>query len=270
MNRVWPLAVVTFKEGIRNRSLYGIALFALLMLGASQLVCTMIMRDVGKVAIDMALSTVSFCGLLIVLFVGINLMAKDFDRKTIYMVLSRPISRTCYVWGKFLGLSLLIVSTTSILSIFSFISIFTARVLYPTYFMRFSASTLIISIVYIILSLLLLSALCFFFSSFASSSFLVLILAVISWLIGQSSADLQKLLDVQSSVGISVPPFIAKLVTVVFYVFPNFALFDIKLAAAHALPLAPLSVLWVILYAVVYVVMILIVAAWIFGRREFQ
>ncbi len=111
MSPLWPIALITFKEGTRNRAFYGISLIAFLMMGAAFFISGMVMRDVGKVAVDMALSTVSFAGLLLVLFVGIDLMAKDLDKRTIYMVLARPISRQQYIVGKFLGISLLIATT---------------------------------------------------------------------------------------------------------------------------------------------------------------
>jgi ABC-2 type transport system ATP-binding protein len=74
---LWPVAAVTFKEGIRSRAIYGISIFALLLLGANLLISGMIMREVGKVAVDMALSTVSFTGLLLVLFIGINTLIDE-------------------------------------------------------------------------------------------------------------------------------------------------------------------------------------------------
>src|SRR5512144_731443 len=120
---LWPIALITFKEGIRNRALYGITLFALLLFGVTALVATMIPREVGKVSVDMALSTISFAGLLIVLFVGINLLAKDLDKRTIYTVLSRPISRSQYIIGKFFGMVLLITVTTGVISLLAMGSI---------------------------------------------------------------------------------------------------------------------------------------------------
>ena len=141
MTTLWPIAFITFKEGIRNRAIYGISIFALLLLGANLLISNMIMQDVGKVAVDMALSTVSFAGLLLVLFVGINLMAKDLDKKTIYMVLSRPISRPQYIVGKFFGMVILLLVTLIFLSIFAVISIQLVRMSAPEYFLRFSTSS---------------------------------------------------------------------------------------------------------------------------------
>ena len=107
MTVLWPITLITFKEGIRNRAVYGISLLALLLFGANFLVAGMMPRDVGKVAVDFALSTISLSGILLVLFIGINLLAKDIDRRTIYMVLARPISRSQYIIGKFFGMCLL-------------------------------------------------------------------------------------------------------------------------------------------------------------------
>ena len=117
MTVLWPIAMITFKEGIRNRAIYGISLFALLLLVANLLVSGMMFQSAGKAAVDIALSAVSFSGLLLVLFVGINLIAKDLDRRTIYMVLARPISRAQYIIGKFFGMVLLIAFAMVVLSV---------------------------------------------------------------------------------------------------------------------------------------------------------
>ena len=75
-NSVFPISVITFKEGIRNKAIYGITILALMMLVVNFLIAPMIMREVGKVATVIALSTVSFSGLLVVIFVGINLISQ--------------------------------------------------------------------------------------------------------------------------------------------------------------------------------------------------
>lgn len=269
MKTLWPLAVITFREGIRNRALYGIAIFALLLLAANQIICAMIPRDVGKVAVDISLSTVSFCGLLTVFFVGINLLAKDFDRKTIYMVLSRPISRGQYIWGKFFGMALLLLTTTGLLGVCAFLSVWLTKITYGTYFPRFSPTLFLLALVYITLSLLLLTAVSFFFSSFTSTSFLALIMTVICYLIGQVSGDVKELLEIKEKVGISVPPLVSKITGFAYYVFPNFSLLDLKMAAAHGLMPSIDAVFWSLLYGGGYTILVLSAAAVLFRRREF-
>ena len=137
MKGIWAVGVVTFLEGIRNRSLYGITIIALLLLVSNLIMSGLVPQSVGKLAVDIALSTVSFTGLLIVLFIGINLVAKDLDRKTIYMVLSRPISRQDYIVGKFSGIAALIVASVVVLGLFAALSIFITQSNFPEYFARF-------------------------------------------------------------------------------------------------------------------------------------
>jgi ABC-type transport system involved in multi-copper enzyme maturation permease subunit len=267
---LWPIAFITFKEGIRNRAIYGITLFALLLFGATALAASMIPREVGKVAVDMALSTVSFTGLLLVLFVGINLMAKDLDKRTIYTVLARPISRSQYILGKFLGMIILIMVTMSMLSVMAMAAIILLKMTHADYFIRFSWSLIALSIVLTILMLILLSAVSFLFSSFTSTSFITLALTIITYIIGQSSSGVKALVESPSSVlGFGVSPVTIKLVQAAYYLFPNLSLFNIKLQAAHDLPVSAQYITWTIIYGMVYTCLSITLAALIFRKKEF-
>jgi Cu-processing system permease protein len=269
MTVLWPVVAVTFKEGIRNRSFYGISLFALLLLGGNFLIAGMIPRDIGKAAVDFALSAVSFSGLLLVLFVGINLIAKDLDRRTIYMVLSRPIARWQYIIGKFFGMSLLIMTAVLFLGCCAALSIMTLMQVYPLFFSQFSWSMIVLALLFIALSLVLLSALSFLFASFASTSFVTLALTVIAYLIGNSLADVKALVENPGAVGIQVAPLTLKTVQAAYYLFPNLSFFDLKLQAAHGLPVAPSYVLWTALYGLLYTCLAVALAALIFRKKEF-
>jgi Cu-processing system permease protein len=270
MTTLWPIALITFKEGIRNRAIYGITLFALLLFGATALIATMIPREVGKVSVEMALSTISFTGLLIVLFVGINLMAKDLDKRTIYTVLSRPISRSQYIVGKFLGMVLLIVVTMGILSLLAIAAIVILKTLHAGYFTRFSWPVILLADGLTVLMLIVLSAVSFLFASFASSSFITLVLTIITYIIGQSLSGVKALLESPSSeIGYNVSPVTVKMVTAAYYLFPNLSLFDIKLQAAHSLTVSSSFVMWTIVYGLVYITLAITLAALIFRKKEF-
>ncbi len=269
MTVLWPLALITFKEGIRNRALYGITLIALLLLVANYLISGMIMQEVGKVAVDMGLSTVSLSGLLLVLFVGVNLIAKDLDRRTIYMVLSRPISRSQYIIGKIFGMFLLILVTVIVLGLFAALSIMMVKMSYPGYFQRFSWPMIGLSLFFIMLTLMMLASLSFLFSAFTSTSFITLVLTVIAYIIGQSLGEVKALVENPDIVGIHVSPPTVKLVQVAYYLFPNLSLLDIKTQAAHGLMIAPSHILWVVLYSLVYISLSILLAALVFRRREF-
>jgi ABC-type transport system involved in multi-copper enzyme maturation permease subunit len=270
MTALWPIALITFKEGIRNRAIYGITLFALLLFGATALVATMIPQEVGKVSVDMALSTISFTGLLLVLFVGINLMAKDLDKRTIYTVLARPLSRSQYIFGKFLGMILLILVTMCVLSLLAMAAIFLLKMSISGYFTRFSWPLIGLSIFLTILMLVLLSAISFLFASFTSSSFITLVLTIITYIIGHSISGVKALVETPSEVlGFGVSPVTVTLVRVAYYLFPNLSLFNIKLQAAHDLPVSTSYVAWTVLYGVVYICLSITLAAIIFRKKEF-
>lgn len=265
----WPVAVVTFREGMRNRAMFGITLFALLSLGASLIISNMISHDVGKVSVDMALSTISLSGLLLVLFVGINLMAKDLDKRTIYMVLARPISRFEYLIGKFLGMVLLIVATVVLVGILAVGALALNKLWYPNYFPRFSWELVFWGILFTTLSLILLSALSFLFASFVSNSFVTLVLTVVSYLIGHGINDVKALVEAPKAVGIEVSPVTLKLVQGAYYAFPNLSLFDIKQQVAHGLAVPFAQVSWTLSYGLVYTLLVMVAAGLIFNRREF-
>jgi ABC-type transport system involved in multi-copper enzyme maturation permease subunit len=269
MNVLWPIASITLKEGIRNRAMYGISLFAFLLLGLNMLIANLAPRDVGKVAVDMALSTVFFSGLLVVLFVGINLMAKDLDKRTIYMVLSKPISRSEYIVGKFFGILLILVLTVTFISIFAALSLFVLKTGYEGFFLRFSWYLVFLAIFFIMIELMLLSALSFLFASFSSTSFITLVLTILSYFIGRSLSDIKALLETASTTGAPVSPITMKVVQVAYYLFPNLSFFDFKMQAAHGLPVPVSTVLWTVLYGVLYTALALAAAALIFRRKEF-
>jgi ABC-type transport system involved in multi-copper enzyme maturation permease subunit len=269
MNVLWPIAIITLKEGIRNRALYGISLFAFLLLGLNLLMSNMAPRDVGKVAVDMALSTIAFSGLLVVLFVGINLMAKDLDRKTIYMVLSKPISRSEYIFGKLLGIMLILLLTVSFISIFACGCLFILKASYQPFFLQFSWALFFLGIFFVMITLIMLSTLSFLFASFSSTSFITLALTIITYLIGNSLSDIKSLIETTESTGQAVSPITVKVVSVAYYLFPNLSFFDIKTQVAHGIPVPLTTVIWTIVYGVVYSMLVITSASLIFRKKEF-
>jgi ABC-type transport system involved in multi-copper enzyme maturation permease subunit len=269
MRTLWPLALITYKEGIRNRAIYGIFLLAILLFAANFLICGMIMQEVGKVAVDVALSAVSFSGLLLVLFVGINLLAKDLDRRTIYMVLARPISRGQYIWGKFVGMTLLIMTTVVSLGGCALLSIYSVKLSFPNYFPRFGWGAVVWALVLIAVMLILLTALSFLFASFTTSSFVTLILTVVSYLIGHGVAAIKALVESPETVGIEISASTIRLVKGAYYLFPNLSLFDIKVQASHDLPIPWTYLASTLAYGVVYTGLAVTLAGLIFSRKEF-
>lgn len=271
MKRVFSLAVITYKEGIRNRALFGIALLALFLMGLNIAVAGFFMRDIGKVTVDMNLSALSFAGLLLIFFVGINLMAKDIDRKTIHLVLSKPISRGQYIWGKFFGIQLFVLAALSMLTFFACATVFLLLQLYPDYFIGFSWSIFLLACLFVFIKISVLSAIVVFFSSITSSSFITLIFSISSYVVGVTIEEVVFYINSELAareVLISAP--LKRFIEAISYLLPNFSVFDFSLEAAHGLAIEVSRLGLSLGYAVVYASLLLMLASAIFARREFN
>ncbi|WP_321370692.1 ABC transporter permease [uncultured Desulfuromusa sp.] len=271
MKSVFALSLITFKEGIRNRALFGIVLLALFLFGLNISVAGFFMRDIGKVTVDMNLSALTFAGLLLVFFVGVNLMAKDIDRKTIHLVLSKPVSRTQYIFGKYLGIVLFVGVSLLLLLILSSLTILLLLFLYPNYFIGFSWPIFYTACFFILIKFSVLSAIIVFFSAITSSSLITLIFSLSSYVAGVTIEEvvfyLRTELAAQEKI---VSESLKNFVEFISYLVPNFSAFDFTLEAAHGLAITGNRLVFSLSYGGVYTVILLLFASLIFKRREFN
>ena len=262
------LAYITFVEGIRSRAIFGIFIMALLMFAVTLTLTNLFMRDIVKVAADLSLATISFSGLLMVLFIGNNLLSKDIDKRTIYMVISRPISRPQYVIGKFVGLFMLTIVAVIFLGVISSIPVYLAKLSYDNPEAIFKWHIYFTAIIMIAIKLSLIAAVTIFFSSFTSTSFISLILTIATYIIGTSTETVKGILKMNTE-GVEISPIVEAVVKGVYYTFPNLSTFDIKLQASHGIPLPEGYILWAIVYWLIYTGIMVSAAAIIMERREF-
>lgn len=116
MSRMAAIAVHTFKESVREKVLYSLVLFAFLIIGAG-LVLGSVSVGANDIALaNLGLSSISILGLLIAVFIGISLVWKEMDRRTLYNVLSKPVARAEFILGKFLGLVLTLLANTAVMT----------------------------------------------------------------------------------------------------------------------------------------------------------
>ena len=106
MNKIAALALNTFRESIRDRIFYSLLAFAVIMLAFSLVLGNLTIGDEIKIIKDFGLAAISLFGVLIAIFVGISLVYKEMEKRTIYVILAHPISRSQFVLGKYGGLSL--------------------------------------------------------------------------------------------------------------------------------------------------------------------
>ncbi len=266
LNRLTALMILTFKEGVRDRALVGIGLFSLMLMGASLVVISLFMRELNKVAVDVNLSAITFAGLMMTFFVSINLMAKDMDKHTIYCVLSKPISRSEYIWGKFLGIMLLILAAFVILTGCSTLILLITKTFYSQWFVAFEWLPFYKAVYTELLMFAVLNAMVIFFSTITTSSFITLLFSLSIYIAGQTIEEVVLYLKTQPNIALS--GFVETMIDICQYILPNLAVFDMKINAAHALPISWTYLACVTAYGLIYSSILLVSASLIFRKRE--
>jgi ABC-type transport system involved in multi-copper enzyme maturation permease subunit len=267
MNNIFALAILTFKEGVRHRMLQGIAVLSVVMAVLTILIPNVFMYDLGKVAIDIGLSTISLSGLLIIFFLAINILGRDLDKRTIYMVLATPTSRAQYIVGKFLGICFLLVISFIFLSLLLSSALYILTTLYPAHISaRFSWNTLFATQFFLFLELILIAAIVFCIASFSSSFYLTLILSGLVYMIGTSLESVQLALSSKDS-NMHLEG-TGTFLSIIKWVFPNLAAFDFKTIAAYGLPLEPKILILTFFYWLFYTISLLLLTVFIFNKKE--
>ncbi len=265
MKHIRLLAGITVKEGIRNRVLLGVLFFALVMCAVNVVVTGSFTRDLGKVAVDVGLSTVSISGLAIIFFLGMPLLAKDLDKLTVYLVLARPISRRDYIVGKFIGLSVLVLISVLILSMVTAVSVKLIMSTAPYHIPRlFSWGTFALAVYFSFLSLMIMTSLAILYTCVATSSYMAFIFTIGTYLIGQNIELVRNLLKQTSPEG-SLPVTVLNAAS---WVFPNLSAFDKKTVAAYGLDFRWMDLVMTTGYGLSYTLLVLFITVLVFNRRE--
>jgi ABC-type transport system involved in multi-copper enzyme maturation permease subunit len=268
MKKTIAVAIISFKEGLRQRVLYGILLFALLMISAAVLFSGLFMRDIAKITIDFCLAAITIGGLLVPFFLAVNQLARDIERRTIFTLLCRAISRRQYILGKFMGLVLLTVTIVAILSLSAALAIWASKLLYGDYFFQnLNIQALAVAVGLGLLGVLMFTAVVVLWSCITTSSFLVTLLAIATYIIGHTTEDLVRFMATPPP-GVEISPMVQHSVTAALYIFPNLAAFDVKLAAAHGLMISRGELLFLLTYGLGYTVAALCLAIFFFQRRD--
>jgi ABC-type transport system involved in multi-copper enzyme maturation permease subunit len=254
--RTWAVVANTFREAIRDKVLYNLVFFAMLVMGASVVIGNMTIGEGIKIIMDLSLAAMSIFGLLIAIFVGIGLVHKEIQRRTVYMLLAKPISRRNFVIGKYLGLMLVIALNVAIM---------TAVLLALMAFQPGAGAYrgVFVAVLLILVELMVVTALAVLFSTFSTPT-LSAMLTLGVWVIGRFSSDL--ILFARRT----QDPVVKVLVSGLHYLLPNLEKFDIKNLVVYAMPIEPAYVGGAVLYGLVYIVFLIGLAALIFERRDFK
>ncbi len=252
------VAVNTFREAVRDRVLYNLVFFALAMIGAAILVGQISIGIERLVIVNLGLTAISLFGLVMAVFIGVGLVSKEMEKRTLYSLLAKPIRRWEFLVGKYAGLLLTLAVNTSFMTL----GLAAALFYVGRPFVRADGSILI-AVYFILLELALVTALALFFSCF-SSPLLSTLFTLGIYITGVFATDIRDIGDVTRNAAVKTAA------QILYYLAPNFHDFNAIAAAAHGEPI-PFSFVWRnTLYAALYVTLVLLSAAAIFSRRNLK
>lgn len=258
MSKSTAIAFNTFMETIRDRVLYVIILFAAIMCLLSLVLGSLSIGNNVKIILDLGLGTINIFGVVLAIFIGTSIVYKEIDRKTIYMILSKPIDRWEFIMGKFLGLSFTLTIVIVIMSAIFFSLLMFYKVGSQQLYLTF------VSVFLILIELYVMTAICVMFSSF-STPLLSMVFALAIWVIGHFNPTMLMLAKYANN------EMLLSLVTFLHYVLPDFSKFNIKNNIDNMEYVLNLSqVGFTVLYGILYSAAILSISMFAFSRREFN
>jgi ABC-type transport system involved in multi-copper enzyme maturation permease subunit len=259
--KLWRIAAIArnaFREAVRDRVLYNLVLFVLILTGASIFIGELSGGQERKVIVDLGLSAMLLFGVFIAIFVGVGLVYKEIERRTIYAVFSKPVGRGEFLVGKYLGLCLTLLVNVLVMGVGVSLAL-----LYVNKGWDPLIPTIWPAVLLIYMELMLLTAVALLFSSFSSPA-LSALLTFMVFIIGHFSADLK-------SLAVSLGSSSARtLFTALYYLLPNLANYSFITPAAHGRAPSAGFVFATGLYALVYIAVILAAATLVFSRRNFK
>ena len=252
---MWNIAINTFKEIVRNKFLYLILFFAFVFIIFSLLLGRLTLWDDDKMIVDFWLGMIEIFWLIGVLFVGSQLLFKEVEGKTIFLILSKPIRRWEFILGKFIGFSesiFLIVLFQGIV----FLIVLLSKGILPD-------DLIIISIIFTFLKLEIILALVFFFSTFMSH-ILTITVSIMVYLVSHSFS---LLIDLSRRIGSTL---FIKIMQTVELLFPPLEALNIKDVIWSFKDFSFLYIFWNSLYSILYIMIILFFSVLIFNKKTFE
>jgi ABC-type transport system involved in multi-copper enzyme maturation permease subunit len=250
--RIWVIGRNSFLETIRDRVLYVLLAFAILMIGSAELLSLLTVGSQEKIFKDLGLASISVFGVLIAVFVGVGTVSKEIEKRTIHSLLARPVHRFEFILGKYFGLFLTILVNATVMSLWFYLVLA---------FKGYLDRRLVEAIAMIILELGIVTAIAIFFSTL-SNPLLSTLFTLSLYVAGHLSWSLLALEERL------VHPAGKMLCTVFYYLLPNLENFNVKAEVVHGLPVPTGWYSAAVLYAVAYTGSVLLAAVILFRRRD--
>jgi len=265
---IGEIAINVFRESVRDKVLYNLVLFAILMMGASYLIGQLTAGQDVKIIKDLGLAATSVFGLFIAVFIGIGLVSKEVERRSIYSLLAKPIHRHHLILGKYVGLSLTLLVNVAVMTFALFVVLLYMRWgVDPTVQKAWDAPALDPRLLQatglIFVELLVVTGIALFFSTF-STPLLSAALTFGFFIAGRFSADLRHFDQAVNS------PIAVGFARTLYWILPNLASFDVRSQVVHGQPVSLGYLALVAGYGASYIAALMVASTVIFSRRDFK
>lgn len=255
-HRIFVIAKNTFREAVRDRVLYNLVLFVLLIVASAVLLGDLTDGHEARTIVNVGLNAMLLFGTFIAIFVGVGLVSKEIEKRTVFAVFSKPVRRSEFIVGKYLGLCLTLLVNAAIMGLGVSLALFYVGG-------TRMAMSIWGGIFLIFLELLIITAVAILFSSFSSPA-LSALLTFFVFIIGHLSSSLR---DLAAGLGSRSAVYFFELI---YYLMPNLAHYSFRTESANGLVPNAAMLGGGVLYAIAYVSILLTISILIFSRRNFK
>ena len=252
MNRVLAVAANTYRETVRERVLYNLVLFAVLMTVSGLLMKQLSIRQDERVIKDIGLAAMELFGTLIAVFMGVGLVSKEIERRSLYPLLAKPLGRSEFILGKFAGLGFTLLVNVAVMTAGLYLTLAATHAAFDPNLLK--------AVYTLLLGLLLVVALALLFSTLTSS-----MLAAVGTVILVVAGHFSDIIRNMRQVAPGTPDWLTR---ALYYALPNFRSFDLKSRVVHFDPVPFSDLGWITLYAAAYVGVVLGLALNVFRSRD--
>lgn len=256
MSRIVSIATNTFREAVRDRVLYNLVLFVFIITACAVLLGDLTDGQEARTIVNIGTNAILLFGAFISIFVGVGLVSKEIEKRTVFAIFSKPVQRYEFIIGKYLGLCATLFVNTVAMGLgvtIALVYVGGTALIGPSW----SAITLIF------FELMIVTSVAILFSSFSTPA-LSALLTFLVFLIGHLSSSLR---DLAATLESAVSRFILE---ALYYILPNLSLFSFRTEAALGMSATPEMILGSLAYAIAYITVVVTITALIFSRRNFK
>ena len=256
MKRIFSIAKNTFRESVRDRILYNLVLFVLLITACAVLLGDLTDGQEARTIVNFGLNAMLLFGAFIAIFVGVGLVSKEIERKAVYAIFSKPVRRAEFIVGKYLGLCATLLVNVAVMGVgvtLALLFVGGSHLIGPAW----------LAIVLIFFELMIITSVAMVFSAFSTPA-LSALLTFLVFIIGHLSSSLRDLAATLESKAA------AYILEAIYFVLPNLSLFSFRTEAALGISPSGASIFGGAAYAICYIAVMLVISIAIFTRRDFK